>query len=103
MQGGLDTHGCGISDVRDFLRDFVMRRCVLNVVKGGGQYKVTIACFREWHIAKYGVEPKPRCVRALVIYLPIVAQEQQLKLIKQGAKYILTKTPSTNQWEAVHP
>ncbi|MFP3216501.1 MAG: hypothetical protein RXP99_04305 [Vulcanisaeta sp.] len=99
----LDTHSCGISDIRDFLRGFVMQNCVLNIAKRDGQYKITTACFREWHIAKYGIEPKPRCVRALAMYLPIIAQEQRLKLVKQGTKYILTKTQNTNQQEAIQP
>ncbi len=84
-------HRCGINDIREFITQYVTKNCRRNITRDN-EYKVTTACFHAWHYMKYGTKAAPQCIRTLILFLPAIAQEQQLKIEREGnAKYVLTR------------
>ncbi|GAB6943513.1 hypothetical protein [Vulcanisaeta sp. JCM 14467] len=91
LQRQEQRHRCGISDIKEFLMNYVLINCRRNIMRDN-EYKITMACFHAWHQTKYGTRASQQCIRTLVLYLPAVAQEMQLKIEREGnAKYIITK------------
>ncbi len=87
---GMVSHKCGINDIRNFLINYAMQNCKRNVVSGGGELKVTMACFTEWHEEHYGARANEHCRRSFYLYLPIVAEELGFRVLRRGyGKYVI--------------
>lgn len=83
-------HSCTANEVKRFIIEYAMMNCRKNVLSNNNQLKVTIACFRQWHVEAFNIEAMPKCKRAFSIYLPIVAEELGFKVIRDGiGKYLL--------------
>lgn len=86
------SHSCGVNEIRRFILEYAMRNCRKNVLSSAVQLKVTIMCFRQWHIEEFNVDASPKCRRALSIYLPVVAEELGFKVVRDGiGKYLLSQ------------
>ncbi|BDR92184.1 hypothetical protein Vsou_12770 [Vulcanisaeta souniana JCM 11219] len=80
-----------MSDIREFLISYVLINCRRNITRDN-EYKITMACFHAWHQTRYGTRASQQCIRTLILYLPAIAQELQLKIEREGnAKYIITR------------
>ncbi len=91
LQSQEQRHRCGISDIKEFLVSYALINCRRNITRDN-EYKVTMACFHAWHQTRYGTKASQQCIRTLVLYLPAIAQELQLKIEREGnAKYIITR------------
>ncbi len=85
----ISAHKCGIREVREFVMSYAIVKCRKNVLHDG-EYKVTLKCFGEWHVLKFGIQPLRPCIYALALYLPLIAEELGFKVVKEGPlKYIL--------------
>jgi len=91
LQRQEQKHRCGISDIREFIVNYVIKNCRRNITRDD-EYKITMACFHAWHQTRYGIRASQQCIRTLVLYLPAIAQELKLKIEREGnAKYIITR------------
>ncbi len=90
-------HRCGIDDIREFIANYALINCRRNVMRDD-EYKITMACFHAWHQTKYGIKASQQCIRTLVLYLPAIAEEMQLKIEREGnAKYVITRAGTNEQ------